>query len=94
MSATHSAATALDRVYLEVRCKLLDVAACLDRVARTEDFASAQGDPRMAQIVKGIGILAQAGTDRAERIQMLFSDDYIANWNRREKSASNGAGAH
>jgi hypothetical protein len=25
---------------------------------------------------------------------MLFSDDYIANWNRREKPASNGAGAH
>jgi hypothetical protein len=94
MSATLSAKAALDRVYLEVRCKLLDVAACLDRVARAEDSPSVESDPRMAQIVKGIGILAQAGTDRAERIQMLFSDDYIANWNRRVKSTSNGAGAH
>jgi len=94
MSSPLSAATALDRVYLEVRCKLLDVAACLDRVARAEGFASVQSDPRLTQIAKGIGILTQAGSDRAERIQMLFSDDYIANWNRRERSASNGAGSH
>jgi hypothetical protein len=94
MSSSLPAATVLDRVYLEVRCKLLDIAACLDRVDRAEGAGSVGTDPRLAQIAKGIGILAENADDRAERIQMLFSDDYIANWNRREKTASNGTGRH
>ena len=32
--------------------------------------------------------------DRAEKIQMLFSDAYVPNWNRREKVGKNGAGRH
>jgi hypothetical protein len=32
---------------------------------------------------EGIAILASGGGDRAERIQMLFSDPYVAHWNRR-----------
>jgi hypothetical protein len=36
----------------------------------------------MQLIQQGLGILASAGSDRAERIQMLFSDEYIEGWNR------------
>jgi hypothetical protein len=94
MSSALSASTVLDRVYLEIRCKLLDVAASLDRVARAEGGPSAESDPRLAQIRKGIEILSGGGIDRAEKIQMLFSDPYVPNWNRREKAGKNGAGRH
>jgi len=94
MSAPPTAAAVLDRVYLEVRCKLLDIAACLDRVSRSDGAEAVESDPRLGQIAQGIDILASEGFDRAERIQMLFSDAYAPNWNRREKSATNGAGRH
>ena len=51
-------------------------------------------DPRLIQIAKGIEILSSAGFDRAERIQMLFSDPYIPQWNRRYTRATNGATPH
>jgi hypothetical protein len=91
MSSTPAAPAVLERVYLEIRCKLLDVAAALDRVARAEGGDRLQADPRLAQIKQGIEILASGGADRAERIQMLFSDPYIANWNHPVESAGNGA---
>jgi hypothetical protein len=94
MSAPPTAPAVLDRIYLEVRCKLLDIAACLDRVARSEGARSVECDPRLSQIAQGIEILNGDGADRAERIQMLFSDAYVPNWNRREKSATNGAENH
>ncbi len=89
-----SANSVLDRVYLEVRCKLLDIAACLDRVHRAEDAQDVESDPRLAQIAKGLEILSSAGFDRAERIQMLFSDAYVPHWNRRDTRATNGATSH
>jgi len=94
MSSAASANTVLDRVYLEIRCKLLDVAASLDRVARAEGGENVQADPRLAQIRKGIEILSANGIDRAEKIQMLFSDAYVPDWNRRERARKNGAGRH
>ena len=92
MSTPLSAPAVLDRVYLEIRCKLLEIAASLDRVARADEFDRAQSDPRLAQIRQGMEILVKEGADRAERIQMLFSDPYVPNWNRRDTTAKNGAG--
>jgi hypothetical protein len=92
MPAPPTAPVVLDRIYLEVRCKLLDIAACLDRVARSKGAPAVETDARLAQIAAGIEILNSGGTDRAERIQMLFSDAYVPNWSRREKSSTNGAG--
>src|SRR5262245_4493566 len=89
MSAPPTAPAVLDRIYLEVRCKLLDIAACLDRVDRSEGAPAVASDPRLAQIAQGIEILNSAGSDRAERSQMLFSDAYVPNWSRREKSSTN-----
>jgi len=91
MSSPSPASAVLDRVYLEIRCKLLDVAASLDRVARAEGGKGAQSDFRMSEIKQGIDILKGDGTDRAERIQMLFSDAYVPGWNRREATSGNGA---
>jgi hypothetical protein len=88
MSATLTAAEVLDRVYLEVRCRFLDVAACLDRIDRAEDVAK---DPRYQQLRRGIELLLAESPNRAEQIQMLFSDTYEANWNRK-KAAPSGKG--
>jgi len=94
MSSPLSANAVLDRVYLEIRCKLLDIAACLDRVHRSDDARAVESDPRLDQIARGIDILSSDGIDRAERIQMLFSDAYVPQWNRRENRSTNGAAPH
>jgi hypothetical protein len=72
----------LERVYLEVRCKLLEIAACLDRIDRADGGDEAHADPRWRQLQEGVAILKQSDADRAERIQMLFSDPYVAGWQR------------
>jgi hypothetical protein len=92
MKSTMDACAVLDRIYLEVRSKLLDVAACLDRVERAPLAERVETDARFKQLQDGITILASRGSDRAERIQMLFSDAYVAHWNRQAQAArgSNG----
>lgn len=74
--------TILDRVYLEVRARLLEVAASLDRIDRSEDADETQRDPRMEQILKAIQILKTGRLDRAEQIQLTFSDPYVSSWTR------------
>lgn len=83
MPTVQSASQVLDRHYLEIRCGLLDLAAALDRIERSDGAGSVANDPRMDLIRQGIDILAQGGTDRAERLQLLFSDAYQEGWNRR-----------
>ncbi len=68
----------LDREFLTIRGKLLDVAAALDRVARGK--GTAEGDPRLEKLRESLAILGRAGTDRAEQVQMLFSLPYEPAW--------------
>ena len=70
---------ALERYFLEARCRLLDLAAILDRVDRGGGLAN---DPRLARIRESLGLLLNAQPGRAERIQSLFSQDYDPNWKR------------
>lgn len=79
---TQSAAAVLDRHYLELRCTLLDIAAAFDRMERAGEFAAIASDPRLVKLREGLKILQSSGDDRAERIQMLFSDAYVEGWNR------------
>lgn len=78
------AAKALDTFFLEARCRLLDLAAILDRVGRGADAAAVAGDPRMAKIQRALKILGEGDVGRAERVQQLFSLDYDAGWKRPE----------
>lgn len=80
MSSPQTARQILDRHYLEIRSKILDLAASLDRVDRAPDTAAIQDDPRMAKLRSGIEILLEPATNRAAAVQMLFSDAYVANW--------------
>ncbi|MFQ5731484.1 MAG: hypothetical protein ACE5KM_05980 [Planctomycetaceae bacterium] len=73
-----AAPAVLDREFLEIRAKILQLAASFDRLDRGDD--SVAGDPRMALIEDALQVLQQPAGDRAERIQMIFSRDYDATW--------------
>lgn len=68
----------LDREFLEIRAKLLELAASLDRLERAA--GSVSEDERIRQMKQSLSILASAGADRAERLQLVFSRPYEANW--------------
>jgi hypothetical protein len=76
------AARALDQFFLDARCRLLDIAATLDRVGRGDDAAAVAADPRAEKIHKALAILASDKPNKAELIQQLFSLDYDPNWKR------------
>lgn len=76
------ATKALDTYFLEARCKILEVAAILDRIGRGRDAAATDSDPRVARIREALEVLADHSGGRAERIQKIFSLDYDANWER------------
>lgn len=80
MPTVQTAQQVLDRHYLEIRCGLLDLAAALDRLERSDGFAEANQDARLGKLREGLQILLTPGDDRAERIQLLFSDEYVPNW--------------
>ena len=64
-----------EQQFLEMRWRLLSLAADLDRVQRSAGGAEAlRTDPRAEKIREGLKILLSEGGDRAERFQMLFSD--------------------
>lgn len=77
----------LDREFLEVRCRLLDIASALDRIDRADGAGTARADPRMAKLVEGVRLLTDALPDRAERLQRLFSLEYESGWRDRESGA-------
>jgi len=78
MSATPAAATVLDREYLTIRSRLLELAAALDRIDGVS--VAAGEDPRRAKIRHGLEVLLDGQADRAERVQLLFSLPYHERW--------------
>jgi hypothetical protein len=74
MPASIAAPVSLDREFLGIRCRLIELAATFDRIDRAGK--PADGDTRMAQIRRSLEILADDGPNRAERIQMVFSLSY------------------
>jgi len=74
--------TIVSESYLEVRAKLLEIAAAFDRVDRaTGDLPL--GEPAAGQrqlLHEATEILLSDSADRAERLQRLFSRDYESDW--------------
>jgi len=66
----------LDEYYLEMRCKLLEVAAILDRYERGGGDAAQSDDGRLARCREALEVLAAPSDHpaRAERIALIFSD--------------------
>jgi hypothetical protein len=71
---------ALEQYFLEARCRLLDLAAILDRVGRGENSNTAEADPRVARIDKALAVLASDTANKAELIQKIFSLEYDPDW--------------
>ena len=78
MSIPMTASEVLDREFLEVRAKILEVAAALDRLQRAE--GSVAEDPRLEQLTDALKRLLEDEPDRAERVQLLFSRRYEEDW--------------
>ena len=87
MSIPMTADAVVNRYFLEMRSKVLDVAAALDRIERTEDAEGAAKDVRLQKLRTAIDILLDGKGDRAARVLMAFSDSYEPNWPRPAKSS-------
>ena len=70
----------LDQFFLEARARLLDLAAILDRIQRGPEAIAVAKDPRLARIRKALEVLGDQPSDRAERLQKIFSLDYDPAW--------------
>jgi hypothetical protein len=71
-----TAAEVLDREYLELRAKLLELAASLDRISRADGTA----DERLNKIDQGLAMLQDQQGSKAQRIQELFSRPWSEDW--------------
>lgn len=78
METSFQATEVLDAEFPQIRARLLQVAAQLDRLNRATGDISA--DPRMAGIQKAIAVLSRSESGRAEQIQLLFSQPYDPDW--------------
>ncbi len=68
----------LNREYLEIRAKLLELAASFDRLDRAHGSVAA--DRRMQLIREALAVLQDEHGDRAEQIQLIFSRQYDDDW--------------
>ncbi len=78
MPASMPAPAVLDREFLEIRAKILEIAASLDRLDRGD--GDVKSDDRCKQLLQGIDILKESESGRAERVQSLFSLAYDPQW--------------
>ena len=80
MTPTPTAKETLDRCYLDVRSRILDIAASLDRIDRGTDAEAVHRDDRLNRVVQAMALLTDGASSRAERVQMLFSLPYDPKW--------------
>lgn len=78
--AERTAAEVLDRDFLALRHRILDVAAALDRIDRGVSRGAVEDDPRMGSIRSALAVLGESETGRVERVQMVFSRPYDPGW--------------
>ena len=82
MPSPMPAEAVLDRCFLEMRSKVLDLAAALDRIERADDAGRVKHDERMTQLAEAINMLTDGRPDRATRVHMVFADGYEEDWPR------------
>jgi len=78
MSSVMTAPQVFNREFLEIRAKILEIAASFDRLDRCE--GSVADDPRWRRIQEAIELLRHDAGDRAEQVQLVFSRDYEETW--------------
>ena len=75
-----SAIDILESDFLEMRHRVLDLAAAFDRIGRADGADTVQRDPRMAMLYEAVRMLVEGKPDRSERIQLVFSLPYDEHW--------------
>ena len=78
MSSLQTAVEVFDREFLELRAKVLELAAGLDRLDRAP--GSVASDPRLGRLQQAIQLLLEPRADRAEQTQLVFSREYDQDW--------------
>ena len=68
----------LNREFLDLRCRILDLAAAFDRLDRAE--GTVENDPRWQRLHEALQLLQDAKSERAEKVQLLFSREYDQAW--------------
>jgi hypothetical protein len=70
----------LNADFLEIRQRILDLAAMLDRYDAAVEAQSSEDQSRLSQIRAGIATLTETDRSRAEAVQQIFSLPYDENW--------------
>lgn len=78
MAMSLTALETLNREFLEIRCRILDLAAMLDRLERADDKVA--DDPRLKRVHEALDVLKKVREDRAEQVQLTFSRAYDESW--------------
>ncbi len=73
--STLTAQQVLDTYFLEVRSRLLDIAATLDRLDRAADLHAVRGDRRLLFIAEALKVLESNSPQRTQVIQELYSKE-------------------
>ena len=82
MPAVRDAYAVLNRDFLEIRNKVLELAAALDRIDRAPQTPGSSPDRRLVQLRQAMESLLEPGSDRAETVQRIFSLEYDPTWTR------------
>jgi hypothetical protein len=70
-----NAKAVLEASFLEMRWRCLSLAADLDRIERADGGGSLLNhSDQLAKLREALGVLQTPGANRAERVQMIFSD--------------------
>ncbi len=75
-----TARAVLDQDCPAIRHRILDIAASLDRLDRAGIADEIADDPRRRNIQDAIRLLTEPTTDRAARVQIVFSDPFDESW--------------
>ena len=78
MTSPMTAEAVLNREFLEMRARVLELAACFDRLNRS--VGDTEDDPRFRQLMAGVELLLSSNSNRAEQVQLLFSREYVEQW--------------
>jgi hypothetical protein len=74
MSVMPNAKDTLEAARLEMRWRALSLAADLDRVERAGGGDLLKTDPSMLKLRQALRVLLEGAGNRAEQVQMIFSD--------------------
>lgn len=81
----------VDEYFIENRHKILDIAAFLDRLDRSQDGEDPANDFRVRALRQALEVLNDPAPDRLRRIHMIFSDPTTEPREKTDRKAAWGA---